>query len=147
MVESGVLMVMQINFKKLIKNLAIPLGVGLVSGFLTRGGVEEFNLTAIKPFFMPPGWAFPVAWTILYVLMGIAAYLIDVSPNTQSKKFAQALYYVQLFFNFAWMADDRKRLYSFGRRRCNHRSRIFHKHGQGARLLPAFFAPSKVVCP
>ena len=102
MVESGVLMVMQINFKKLIKNLAIPLGVGLVSGFLTRSGVEEFNLTAIKPFFMAPGWAFPVAWTILYVLMGIAAYLIDVSPNTQSKKFAQALYYVQLFFNFAW---------------------------------------------
>lgn len=102
MVESGVLMVMQFNFKKLIKNLAIPLGVGLVSGLLTRGGVEEFNTSAIKPFFMPPGWAFPVAWTILYILMGIASYLIEVAPDTQSKKFAQTLYYVQLFFNFCW---------------------------------------------
>ncbi len=95
-------MVMQINFKKLIKNIAIPLGVGIVSGFLTRSGVEEFNATAIKPFFMPPGWVFPVAWTILYILMGISAYLIDIAPDAKNKKFAQTIYYVQLFFNFCW---------------------------------------------
>ncbi len=95
-------MVMHINFKKFIKNIAIPLGVGVVSGFLTRGGVESFNQTANKPFFMPPGWLFPVAWTVLYILMGIATYFIDLLPKSDGKKFALRLYYIQLFFNFWW---------------------------------------------
>ena len=95
-------MVMHINLKKLVKNLAIPLGVGLSSGFFTRDGVESFNAMAIKPFFMPPGWAFPVAWTILYILMGIAAYIIELAPDSKAKGFAQKLYYVQLLFNFCW---------------------------------------------
>lgn len=95
-------MVMQINFKRLIKNIALPLGVGVVSGFLTRGGVESFNATAIKPFFMPPGWIFPVVWTILYILMGISAYIVEASDSHKNKKFSLTLYYIQLFFNFVW---------------------------------------------
>lgn len=95
-------MVMQIDLKKLTKNLAVPLLVGLVSGFLTRGGVEDFNETAIKPFFMPPGAVFPVVWTILYILMGIATYLIEISDSSGNKKFAMNLFYVQLIFNFLW---------------------------------------------
>ncbi len=95
-------MVMKLDFKKLIKNLAIPLAVGGVSGFLTSGGVEEFTATAVKPVFMPPGWLFPVAWTILYTLMGISAYLIEIEPTYTDKKSAFILYYTQLFFNFVW---------------------------------------------
>ncbi len=95
-------MVMKLDIKKLIKNIAIPLAVGAVSGFLTSGGVEEFSATAEKPFFMPPGWLFPVAWTILYTLMGISAYMIDKSSSQKDKKTAFILYYVQLFFNFLW---------------------------------------------
>ena len=64
----GVFMVMKIDLKRLIKNLAIPLAVGLVSGFLTRGGVEEFNDTVVKPFFMPPAILFPITWTVLYIV-------------------------------------------------------------------------------
>ena len=93
---------MKLEFKNLIKNLAIPLLVGVVSGFLTSGGVEEFSETAVKPFFMPSGWLFPVAWTILYTLMGISFYLIETSPTTNNKKSAFILYYLQLFFNFVW---------------------------------------------
>ncbi len=95
-------MVMKIDIKKLIKNLIIPLAVGIVAGFLTRDGVKEFAITAEKPFFMPPGWLFPIAWTILYTLMGISAYLIDEATQLHDKKLAFILYYLQLFFNFVW---------------------------------------------
>jgi tryptophan-rich sensory protein len=95
-------MVMKIDLKKLIKNLAIPLAVGLISGFLTRGGVEEFNKTADKPFFMPPSILFPIAWTILYVFMGIATYLIEIAPPKDNKPYAMKLFYIQLGFNFLW---------------------------------------------
>ena len=95
-------MVMKFNIKKLIKNLAIPLLVGIVSGFLTRGGVEQFKTDTIKPVFSPPDWLFPVVWTILYILMGISAYIIDTMVTTNDKRTATVLYYLQLAFNFFW---------------------------------------------
>jgi tryptophan-rich sensory protein len=95
-------MVMKFNIKKLIKNLAIPLLVGIVSGFLTRGGVEQFKTDTIKPVFSPPDWLFPVVWTILYILMGISSYIIDIKVTTNDKRTATVLYYLQLAFNFFW---------------------------------------------
>lgn len=95
-------MVVKFDWKKLLKNLAIPLLVGFISGFLTKDAVEEFNATAIKPFFMPPGWLFPVVWTILYILMGISAYLIETSNGIKNTRFSLILYYLQLFFNLIW---------------------------------------------
>lgn len=91
-----------INGKKLLKNLAIPLAGGTLVGLLTKNGVQIFNETAKKPVFMPPGWLFPVAWTILYTLMGIAAYQIDDAENTPEKNRALLLYYVQLAMNLLW---------------------------------------------
>lgn len=95
-------MVMKIDLKRLIKNLAIPLIVGLVSGFLTRGGVEEFNTSVAKPFFTPPSIVFPIAWTILYIFMGIATYIIEGAPDSHNKQYAMKLFYIQLAFNFLW---------------------------------------------
>lgn len=94
-------MVLSVRTKSLIKNLAIPLIVGALAGFLTNADVKEFMMTAQKPIFMPPGWVFPIVWTILYALMGFSAYIIE---NTQShrKNRALTIYYIQLFFNFAW---------------------------------------------
>ncbi len=94
-------MVLSVKLKTLIKNLAIPLLVGAVAGFLTKEDVKEFMATAQKPSFMPPGWLFPVVWTVLYILMGISAYLAEISPkNDKSRAFI--FYYAQLFFNFCW---------------------------------------------
>lgn len=94
-------MVLSLRTKSLIKNLAIPLLIGALAGFLTSGDVKEFTATAKQPFFAPPGWVFPVVWTILYALMGFAAYIIE---NTSSPRKSRALtvYYVQLSFNFVW---------------------------------------------
>jgi len=93
----------KIEWKTLIKNLAIPLLVGIVSGFLTKDANAEFTATAVQPSFTPPGWVFPVAWTILYILMGISTYLVETTPyNTGKKNKALITYYLSLFFNFFW---------------------------------------------
>ena len=94
-------MVLSVRTKSLIKNLAIPLLMGALAGFLTSGDVKEFMATAKQPFFAPPGWIFPVVWTILYALMGFAAYVIE-NTSSPRKSRALTLYYIQLFFNFVW---------------------------------------------
>ena len=93
---------MKIDSKKLIFCIALPLLVGGVAGFLTRDSVELYGMIN-KPPLSPPGWLFPIVWTILYILMGISSYIIMTSQG-ESQKINQALktYYVQLFVNFMW---------------------------------------------
>jgi len=75
---------MKRNWKTLVICILIPLAVGTVAGFLTRGGMESFALLN-KPPLSPPAWVFPVAWTILYTLMGISSYLIYVSESQKNR--------------------------------------------------------------
>lgn len=90
---------MKIQWKKLILCIALPLVVGGLAGLLTRGSMETFQ-SLNKPALSPPGWLFPIAWTILYILMGIASYLVLTSgkPN----RTALVVYVIQLVFNFFW---------------------------------------------
>ena len=93
---------MKIDKKRLIICLAIPLVVGGVAGLLTMNSMEAFEALNQPPL-SPPGWLFPVVWTVLYVLMGIASYLVSVSDAPHEEK-ARALwtYGIQLAFNFLW---------------------------------------------
>ena len=91
---------MKIKWKKLLICIAIPLLVGTVAALLTRESMKIFE-SVNKPRFSPPGWLFPVAWTVLYTLMGIASYLVSESDNPK-KKNALVFYAVQLGFNFFW---------------------------------------------
>ena len=93
---------MKIDWKKLIIAVAIPLAVGGLASLLTSGGYALFGELRQPPL-APPAWLFPVVWTILYVLMGIASYRIWTATTTYEKrKQALMLYGVQLFFNFVW---------------------------------------------
>ena len=84
--------------KTLLTCLAVPLGVGAVSGFLTQGSMDAFEKLNQPPL-APPGWVFPVVWLILYALMGIAAYRIYMKdPKAEVLK----LYLIQLAVNFLW---------------------------------------------
>lgn len=88
--------------KRLVVSLAVPLAVGGLSALLTRDGMERFKGLR-KPPLTPPGWVFPAAWTILFVLMGIASYLAWKNGRSrQTVRRALALYGVQLGFNFLW---------------------------------------------
>lgn len=92
---------MKLNIKKLILCLAIPLAVGGLSALLS-GGMGSYR-TLYKPPLSPPGWVFPVVWTILYLLMGYASYRVLVSgaPKEQIRQ-ALLFYGLQLFVNFIW---------------------------------------------
>lgn len=95
-----------INIKALAIQIAIPLCVGAVSGFLSMGGMETYqNLR--KSALAPPGLVFPLVWTVLYILMGISAYLISesrlsVKKQEHHRQRGLALYAIQLGINFFW---------------------------------------------
>ncbi len=90
------------KWKKLLICIAVPLVVGGLSAWLSRGGMRGFAALD-KPPLSPPGWLFPVVWTILFVLMGVASYLVLTSGRDQrTTGRALRLYGVQLVVNFFW---------------------------------------------
>ena len=76
----------KMNWKALIISIAISLGVGIISSLLSMGGMQQYQ-DMYQPPLAPPGWLFPVVWTILYILMGIAAYLIYEMPESEEAIF------------------------------------------------------------
>ena len=87
--------------KKLIWNLALPLAVGGLAT-LASGGMGDFK-TMNQPPLSPPGWVFPVVWTLLYLAMGYAAYRVQTSDAGPEKiRGAMGFYYIQLGLNFLW---------------------------------------------
>ncbi len=88
---------------KLVISILIPLLVGAISGLFTASGVKGWYVSAVKPAFNPPNWIFGPVWTILYIMMGIALYLVwKVAADKQLKKTAIILFAVQLALNFCW---------------------------------------------
>lgn len=85
--------------------------VGVLAAGLTIGGLtapDGWYAALAKPWFNPPNWLFPPAWTILYVLIGIAGWRIWRLPRHGGKgrggegRGALAAWAVQLVLNFAW---------------------------------------------
>lgn len=89
-----------INWKSLIINLAISLGTGILSALITKNSMEVYqNLNLPK--LAPPSILFPIVWTILFILMGISAYIVHES-NSNKKQNALKIYAIQLLINFIW---------------------------------------------
>lgn len=92
----------RIDKKKLAVCVAIPLAVGGLSAWLTNDSMKTFEKLHQPPL-SPPGWLFPVVWTVLFTLMGIASYLVVQSAaDPTTKKRALWTYGIQLVFNFLW---------------------------------------------
>jgi len=64
------------NISKLIASIVICQMAGIVGAFFTMPGVSEWYSTLNKPSFNPPSFVFAPAWTILFLLMGVALYLV-----------------------------------------------------------------------
>lgn len=89
------------NLKKRLLCLAIPLAVGGLAALLS-GGMESYKVVNQPPL-SPPGWVFPVVWTVLYLLMGEASYrVLTANADPDQIKKALTAYGVQLFLNFLW---------------------------------------------
>jgi len=76
-------------------------GLGALIGFLTRKGMEAYKLLR-KPPLTPPGWLFPVVWSILYALMAIGAARVFLYGKAEDRKEALLAFFVQLFLNLLW---------------------------------------------
>ncbi len=77
--------------------------VGDAIGWVLRSEYQSswFNGLA-KPFFMPPGWAFGLAWNVLYALLGFSLAIVLAEPTSDRRRFALILFFVQLALNYAW---------------------------------------------
>ena len=76
--------------------------VGGLSALLTRSGTKAFQAEVIQPSFTPPMWLFPVAWGILYALMGIGAARVYLAVPSEARSDGLRLYWLQLAVNFLW---------------------------------------------
>lgn len=93
---------MQSKTKTFLFFTAIPLLVGIIAGLLTRDSMETFS-SLNKPPLSPPGILFPIVWTILYTLMGIASFLVYTSGKEKEEiNSALTIYFLQLAVNFFW---------------------------------------------
>ncbi len=86
--------------KELVISILIPLFIGIISSLLSFGGMSEFDMLK-KPFLTPPGFLFPIVWTILYILMGISSYIVYTS-DSKYKNSALRIYALQLIVNMLW---------------------------------------------
>jgi len=88
---------------KILIAVAVCLFVGFLSGFATQSSVTDWYADLNKPSFNPPNWIFGPVWTVLYVLMGIAAGIVW-SKGFHHKWVKTAMYHFlfQLIFNAAW---------------------------------------------
>jgi tryptophan-rich sensory protein len=90
------------TFFRLAVSIAIPLLVGFVSSSFTVAPIDTWYQTLEKPFFTPPNWVFGPAWTILYVFMGTAFFLVWQKKGKLSWQKEEIFYAIQLVLNFFW---------------------------------------------
>lgn len=77
--------------------------LGFLSGSLAPSGSANPWFTQLeKPALMPPNWAFPVAWTTLYILLGVALALVLNARGARHRGAAIALFVAQMLLNLAW---------------------------------------------
>ena len=80
---------------------ALALLAGGLSSVITHGQMDAFSALRQPPL-SPPGWVFPVAWTILYLLMGVGMTIVWRKSDGERRRRAVTLWGVQLAANFLW---------------------------------------------
>lgn len=78
------------------------LALGWLSGLANQEESQRWYAGLAKPAGTPPDWAFPVAWTLLYLLMGAAAWLVWRAAGVAGARVALGLFVLQLALNLAW---------------------------------------------
>jgi len=86
------------KFKIYLKSILIPVIVGGIVGFIISGYID-YN-TLVQPPLAPPSIAFPIVWSVLYVLMGVSYGILASNSLVDTK--INSIYYLQLFVNALW---------------------------------------------
>jgi benzodiazapine receptor len=89
---------------KIVIALFICLMVGYSASVVTRPSVEIWYPTIVKPVFNPPNWIFMPVWTLLYILMAVAAGLVwdKIKEQNEDVKKALGFFLIQLTLNAIW---------------------------------------------
>jgi len=89
---------------KILVCVATCLAVGYYSGQVTQESVHTWFPTLEKPFFNPPNWLFMPVWTILYIIMGVAAGLVwdKYESDKYEVRNALVMFTAQLLLNMLW---------------------------------------------
>lgn len=86
------------KIKIYIKSILIPVIIGAIVGFIISKFIDYNSLQ--KPFLAPPSIAFPIVWTIFYILMGISYGILKSNSLTNTQ--IDLIYYFQLGLNSLW---------------------------------------------
>ena len=86
-------------------NIIIPILVcflvGLSARYFQADAIKNWYPTLIKPVVTPPNIVFPIAWSIIYVCMGLSIGLL-INSTIERRRFFIKAFVFQLFFNFTW---------------------------------------------
>ena len=93
---------MKPNRKPFLLWILLTEAVGGLSGWITRDGTKLYSQSILQPPLSPPGWVFPMVWTILFALMGIGAARIYRTPPSKARSLGLNLFIAQLAVNFFW---------------------------------------------
>ncbi|KPK22679.1 MAG: hypothetical protein AMJ70_05330 [Dehalococcoidia bacterium SG8_51_3] len=92
-----------INIVKLFISLVVCQCAGIIGSVFTAPAIPNWYATLQKPAFTPPNWLFAPAWITLYLLMGIAAFLVwRVGLKNRRVRTALIIFLVQLVLNALW---------------------------------------------
>ena len=91
-------MYLQNNFVKNIFYLFLPLVCGSLIGLIISNFMDYGTL--VKPLFAPPSFIFPIAWSIIYLLLGLSYFLYKKNNNSNNK--IDVIYYLSLGINLLW---------------------------------------------
>ena len=78
--------------------------IGYFSGMVTKSAIVTWYPTLVKPSFNPPNWIFAPVWSMLYIMMGVAAGLVwnRIEFEKELVKKALVLFAIQLALNALW---------------------------------------------
>ncbi|MDA1169286.1 MAG: tryptophan-rich sensory protein [bacterium] len=99
------------NWAKLLIAVCGSLLAGGIGSAFTAAAIPTWYETIIKPDFSPPNWIFGPVWTTLYIMMGVAVFLVWSSPATdasarKNRSLALSLYCLQLILNTLWSIQE-----------------------------------------
>jgi benzodiazapine receptor len=88
---------------KLVISIIACLAAGAIGSIFTQSAIPTWYATLEKPAFNPPNWLFAPAWTLLYIMMGIAAFLVwRKGLDNRQVRIALIVFLVQLVLNALW---------------------------------------------
>jgi len=80
----------------------VTLLIGWASGIVTASKIPTWYAGLAKPWFTPPRWAFPVAWTLLYIMMAVAAWRMWRKGGWALQRWPLSLFVIQWLLNAIW---------------------------------------------